>query len=74
MSFSLHLVSRSHAEFVIAEVSVQKRFEESYKFSEIINFMAKRNFELLTILEYSDRFLDCMFVPSSSSIFERGFG
>jgi len=59
------------AEFVIAEVSVQKRFEDSYKFSEVIAHMALSGFELLTILEYSNRFLDCMFVRSNSDLFEK---
>jgi len=59
------------ADFVIAEVSVQKRFQDSYKFSEVIVHMAKNGFELLTILEYSNRFLDCMFVRSDSNLFEK---
>ena len=58
------------ASFVIIEVSVKRRFALNYKFSEVVNFMASRNFELLDVLNAGaaePNFLDCLFVPYSSS-------
>ena len=49
---------------VIAEVSVAKRFNESYQFSEFISEMASHGFELLDILTFSStppKFLDAVF-------------
>jgi len=53
-------------EFVIAEVSVAKRFEDSYSFAEFIGLMDKNNFALCEILyayRRSNRliYVDCLF-------------
>jgi FkbM family methyltransferase len=54
-------------EFVIAEVSVAKRFEDSYSFAEFIGLMDKNNFALCEILYAYRRsnkliYVDCLFV------------
>jgi FkbM family methyltransferase len=52
-------------EFIIAEVSVMKRFQNGYRFSDIISFMREFDFELLDVLNPQrrpTRFMDCMFV------------
>ncbi len=53
-------------EFVIAEVSVAKRFKESYTFTEFISLMDKNDFALCDILYAYRRnnkliYLDCLF-------------
>ena len=56
-------------EFIIAEVSIKKRFVDSYEFSDIVSFLAKFDFELLDILsgfQHSPRFLDCLFARKDS--------
>lgn len=56
-------------EFVIAEVSVLKRFKGSYTFSELIRYMDDRAFAVTDLLDYrrvdavGTRFLDLVFVP-----------
>jgi len=61
--------------FVMLEVSIKKRFLDSYKFSDIVNFMANQGFELFDFLNYepmrSPRYLDCLFVPYNSDFFQR---
>ena len=37
-------------DFVIAEASIAKRFESSYKFDELITFMAEKGFKLFSVL------------------------
>lgn len=59
-------------EFIIAEVSIKKRFKESYFFSEIISYLAKLDFELIDILNNTSkypRFFDCLFINKNSSRF-----
>ncbi len=58
-------------EFVIAEVSVARRFEGSYSFAEFIDAMSREDFRLDDILtvERSPKaggslFLDAMFRPN----------
>lgn len=61
--------SMKDVEFIIAEVSIKKRFIDSYDFSEVISFLAKFDFELLDILNnpsQSPRFFDCLFVKKDS--------
>lgn len=61
--------SIKHVEFIIAEVSIKKRFIDSYEFSEIVSFLAKFDFELLDIInnfQDSPRFLDCLFARKDS--------
>ena len=55
-------------DFVIAEASIAKRFENSYEFDEMIAFMAGRGFKLFSILsithpanELRPRFADVVF-------------
>ena len=55
-------------EIVIAEVSIAKRFEESYEFEDIVLFMKENGFYLLTFLnivhrsgELRPRFADIVF-------------
>lgn len=56
-------------EFVIAEVSIKRRFENGYRFSEVIGFMARQGFEVYSFLSgltRSPRFADVLFVPADS--------
>jgi FkbM family methyltransferase len=57
-------------EFVIAETSVAKRFDEGYSFAEMIAFMDEKGFDLYDILEAPSwnspsplGYIDAMFVP-----------
>jgi FkbM family methyltransferase len=55
----------AETEFVIAEVSVKKRFVDSYRFSDIVSFLGRHGFELIDILNFrpkTQRFFDCLFV------------
>lgn len=59
-------------EFVLAEVSIKRRYENGYRFSEIIRYMAENRFELIDVLNpigRVHRFFDCLFVPASSPLF-----
>jgi len=61
-----------NTQFVIAEVSVKRRFENGYRFSEIIIFMRDHGFELLDTLTFKRRpssWIDCLFVRSDNAIF-----
>lgn len=62
----------SETDFVIAEVSIKRRFENGYRFSDIILFMRQEGFELLDTMSFGfkpRRFIDCLFVKSESSLF-----
>jgi FkbM family methyltransferase len=53
--------------FLVAEVSILQRFENSYTFSEFVEAAAARGFELYRILQQipprrPTRFLDCLFL------------
>ncbi|NET07334.1 MAG: FkbM family methyltransferase [Symploca sp. SIO2B6] len=61
--------SMKNVEFILTEVSIKKRFVDSYEFSELVSFLAKFDFELLDILnnyQYSPRYLDCLFARKNS--------
>jgi FkbM family methyltransferase len=63
-----------HTEFIIAEVSVKKRFIGGYRFSDAIGFLAARGFELIDILNLHGGmpwFYDCLFVRHDHPLFER---
>jgi hypothetical protein len=58
---------------VIAEVSIAKRFEDSYECETLINFMSENGFYLYSILfishvigESRPRFVDMVFMPRSA--------
>lgn len=56
-------------DFIIAEVSIKKRFVDSYEFSDIVSFLARFDFALLDVLnsyQYSPRYLDCLFARKKS--------
>jgi hypothetical protein len=54
-------------QFVVAEVSVAKRFEESYSFSEFAELMDRNDFYLWDILHIGGkRFVDAAFRKSDS--------
>lgn len=60
-------------EFVIAEVSIKKRFRDGYRFSEMIATMAERGFEVhsfLSGLTRSPRMSDVLFLPADSPRFD----
>lgn len=62
----------AEAEFVIAEASVKTRFEDGYRFSDLVVALADRGFELIDVLGLtpgSALFLDCLFVRSDSTLF-----
>ena len=59
-------------EFVITETSIKRRFENNYKFSDIITFMASQGFEAHSFLSgftRSPRMSDVLFVPYDSPRF-----
>jgi FkbM family methyltransferase len=65
------------AEVVVAEVSVAKRFEGSYEFSELIALMADRGFRLFDLLDVTTlgrggpiNFLDAAFVRRDSALLD----
>ena len=55
--------------FVICEASLEKRFEDSYDFSELVVFMHSKNFKLTKFLSFCEdsngliRFADVLFEP-----------
>ena len=60
------------SEFVIAEVSIKKRFVGGYRFSEAIEFLAARGFELADILNQHGGmpwFYDCLFLRRDHPLF-----
>lgn len=62
-------------EFVIAEVSIKRRFENGYRFSDVIGFMAAEGFEAHSFLSgftRSPRMSDVLFVKWNSPRFEMG--
>ncbi|KGE01634.1 hypothetical protein JL39_04505 [Rhizobium sp. YS-1r] len=55
-------------EFVIAECSIKRMFQNGYKFSELIQIMADYGFQLMDILSSSGgppNNLDCVFVKET---------
>jgi FkbM family methyltransferase len=62
----------ANTEFIIAEVSVRQRFKESYTFSEIVAFLAKRGLEFFAVLNdqpmVQQRFYDCLFIRKTHPI------
>lgn len=42
----------THCKFVVCEVSIAKRFEDSYDYSEMIEFMSKQNFKVSQTLNF----------------------
>ena len=60
-------------EFVVAEVSIKKRFADGYRFSEVVAFMADHGFEVhsfLSGLTRSPRFSDVLFLPADDPRFD----
>ncbi len=59
-------------QFVIAEVSVRKRFKESYSFSEFTALMNRNGFFLWDILQIGgDKFVDAVFRRGDSRLVEQ---
>jgi FkbM family methyltransferase len=61
-----------HTEFIIAEVSVKRRFEGGYRFSDLMAFMHEHGFELLDTMTFKRRpsaWMDCLFVRADSPLF-----
>lgn len=59
--------------FVVAEVSIKRRFEGGYRFSDVITFMAGNGFEVhsfLSGLTRAPRMADVLFVPADSPRFD----
>lgn len=60
--------------FVIAEVSVRKRFVGGYRFSEMIATMKDRGFEALAVVgkagKLRPRYMDVLFVREDSPLFD----
>jgi FkbM family methyltransferase len=60
--------------FILSEVSVKRRFEGGYRFSELVGLLAEHGFELYDTLNQpagSPRYLDCLFLPRTSPLFDR---
>ncbi|WP_299078371.1 FkbM family methyltransferase [uncultured Ruegeria sp.] len=67
------LETLKRTEFVLAEVSVKRRFKDGYRFSEFVAEMGKHGFELIEALRPVDRAspdCDLLFVPWNSSWFD----
>lgn len=67
------------ADCVILELSVSKRFEESYRFSEVVRLLDDEGFELADVLTIKRdipttraRFMDAAFVRRSEDVSPRG--
>jgi len=56
-------------DFVIAEISVEKRFEDSYTFSDFIQLMDKNNFRLYDIINIGRLKLSAKKLPKYSNIY-----
>ena len=63
----------SRTEFVIAEVSARRRFEDGYLFADLTAEMAKAGFALVDVLSAPShaRYFDCLFVRRDSPILTR---
>lgn len=62
-------------EFVILELSIKRRFEDGYRFSDSIEFMAEHGFEVFSFLSgltRSPRMSDVLFVRWDSERFNMG--
>ena len=62
-----------NADFVIIEVSIKRRFKQSYKPSEIVSIMSSAGHELMDIINISHAtpwYIDMVFAPWQSSIFD----
>ena len=59
--------------FVICEASIRERFIGSYQFSELIEFMLKRDFLFFNFLNPTNRrpmYYDVIFLPRTSDLFK----
>ncbi len=59
-------------EFVLAEVSIKKRYWGGYRFSDIVAFMAENGFEIIDMLNPIWRVhmhWDCLFIKKDSPLF-----
>lgn len=63
----------SQTEFVIAEVSARRRFQDGYLFADLVAEMARAGFALADILSTPShaRYFDCLFVRQDSPILSR---
>ena len=62
----------AETEFIIAETSIKRRFENGYRFSDLVTFMHQNGFELLDTMTYKRQpaaWLDCLFVRADSRLF-----
>jgi FkbM family methyltransferase len=63
-----------HFDFVVAEVSVLNRFENSYNFSELISLFYEKGFRFYNFLNEpkpkAPRFYDCLFLQKSDPRFD----
>lgn len=60
-------------EFVITETSIKNRFQNGYRFSEVIGFMAQQGFEVYSFLSgltRAPRMADVLFIPANSPRFD----
>lgn len=60
-------------EFVITETSIKKRFENGYRFSEVVAFMSSQGFEVYSFLSgltRAPRFSDVLWIPQDSPRFD----
>lgn len=58
--------------FIVAEVSVKKRFVNGYRFSDVVSYLRSHNFEFLDTLTPRRRphaFADCLFARFDSPLF-----
>ena len=63
----------ARCEWVLAELSIKRRFEGGYRFSEAIAFMAAQGFEVYSFLSgltRSPRMADILFIPRGSPRFD----
>ncbi len=59
-------------QFVFTEASLRRRFEGSYRFSELVAYMAEQGFEVADVIPHRshNRLVDVLFVRSDSSYLE----
>jgi FkbM family methyltransferase len=64
-----------HFDFVVAEVSVLNRFEDSYNFSELITIFYEKGFRFYNFLNepkpQATRFYDCLFLQENDPRFDK---
>ncbi|QFU74472.1 FkbM family methyltransferase [Halioglobus maricola] len=66
---------RENIQFLVCESSIRKRFQESYRFSELIALLSSKGFELYNFVSPQiarPTHYDCIFLPTDHELFSIG--